>query len=104
MRNTIKDVYELYPGYFALVMATGIVSIAAYLLEIDLVAWLLFQINKVAYGVLWLLTLARLIQHFHRPTADLIDHTRGRASLRWWPERVCWGVNLLSRRAILEDK
>jgi tellurite resistance protein TehA-like permease len=67
----------LFPGYFALVMATGIVSIATHLLKMEIVAWSLFQINKVAYGVLWLLTLARLLRYFSRLVADLTDHARG---------------------------
>lgn len=74
MRRTIAD---LYPGYFALVMATGIVSIAGYLLNWTTVAWALFAINVVAYAVLWLLTLARLWWYPRRVLADLSDHTRG---------------------------
>lgn len=70
-------VADLYPGYFALVMATGIISIATYLLEMKPVAWLLFGINVVAYGVLWFLTLARLLRYFPRLFRDLTDHTRG---------------------------
>jgi len=39
MIDSIKDgVKNLFPGYFALVMATGIVSIAAYLLDMDTIA------------------------------------------------------------------
>ena len=50
-------VAELFPGYFALVMATGIVSIAAFLLDMPFVAYPLLVINGAAYLVLWLLTL-----------------------------------------------
>lgn len=70
-------VEDLYPGYFALVMATGIVSIATDLLEMKPVAWLLFGINVLAYGVLWFLTLARLLRYFPRLLRDLTNHTRG---------------------------
>lgn len=72
-----RGVADLYPGYFALVMATGIVSNAAYLLGMGAVSWVLFPINQVCYGILWLLTLARLIWFFPRVGADLTDHTRG---------------------------
>ncbi len=69
---------KLFPGYFAVVMATGIVSVAVYLLQVSLpIARLLFQINKVAYGLLWALTIVRLLRHFARAAADLADHTRG---------------------------
>jgi tellurite resistance protein TehA-like permease len=68
---------NLFPGYFALVMATGIVSIATYLLEMRALAWVLLGINVVAYLVLWLLLLIRLTRFFPRVKADMTDHMRG---------------------------
>ncbi len=72
-----EGVANLYPGYFALVMATGIVSLAAFLLEMEAVAWALFRLNEVAYAVLLVLTFARLVRHAPRLIADLTDHARG---------------------------
>ncbi len=40
-----EAVEHLFPGYFALVMATGIVSIAAHLLEMPRIAWVLHVVN-----------------------------------------------------------
>ncbi len=78
MRDALRiAARDLYPGYFALVMATGIVSIAAHLLEMAAVAWALLGINGVAYAVLWLLTLVRLTCYPSRLLADLTDHVRG---------------------------
>ena len=71
------EVAHLYPGYFALVMATGIVSIASFLLGMGAVAWVLFRINQVAYGALWLLTVVRLVRHPRGVASDLTDHARG---------------------------
>jgi len=68
---------KLFPGYFALVMATGIVSIAAHLLGLTPIAWTLLAINGVAYAALWLLTLIRLVYFFPRLLADLSSHARG---------------------------
>src|SRR4030095_5291931 len=68
---------NLFPGYFALVMATGIISIATFLLEMRTLAWVLLVVNVVAYGVLWILLLIRLIGFFPRVKADLTDHVRG---------------------------
>src|SRR5256714_1462582 len=68
---------NLFPGYFALVMATGIISIATFLLEMKPLAWALLVINLVAYVVLWLLLLIRLIRFFPRVKADITDHVRG---------------------------
>lgn len=78
MRQTIEQgIANLYPGYFALVMATGIVSIAAYLEGMALIAWALFVINIAIYGFLWLITLTRLLRNLAGVTADLTSHTRG---------------------------
>lgn len=51
----------LYPGYFALVMATGIISNALFLEDYRGLSALLFALNLVAYPLLWLLTALRLI-------------------------------------------
>src|SRR5437773_261042 len=68
---------DLFPGYFALVMATGIISIASFLLEMKTLAWTLFFLNIVAYVILWLLLLLRLTLFFPRVKMDITDHVRG---------------------------
>lgn len=68
---------DLFPGYFALVMATGIVSIAAQLLEMRALALALLAVNVAAFLVLWLLSLIRLALYFPRVAADIADHVRG---------------------------
>ncbi|HKO60388.1 MAG TPA: tellurite resistance/C4-dicarboxylate transporter family protein [Pyrinomonadaceae bacterium] len=68
---------NLFPGYFALVMATGIISIATYLLGMTPIAWTLLVINLIAYSVLGLLLIIRVIGFFPRVKADLGDHARG---------------------------
>ena len=60
-----------------MVMATGIVSIAAQLLQMRTIAVGLSWLNLVAFATLWVLTLARLLYHRRRFFADLIDHNRG---------------------------
>jgi tellurite resistance protein TehA-like permease len=68
---------NIFPGYFALVMATGIVSIASHLLGMGSLAWFLLYVNLIAYGILWLLFVARLLW-FSKPLIDdLVDHSRG---------------------------
>jgi len=58
----VKDlVKDLHPAYFALVMATGIISIAAHLLGMGQVAIALFWFNVIAFGIIWLLTISRVI-------------------------------------------
>ena len=68
---------ELHPAYFALVMATGIVSIACQLLGMDVLAFPLFYLNQFFYAALWLFTLARLFRHFPRVLTDLSNHNMG---------------------------
>jgi tellurite resistance protein TehA-like permease len=72
----VNGIRTLHPAYFALVMATGIVSIAAKLLGMPAVAWALLVVNAIAFVVLWLLTLARLIHFPREMLADLSDHQR----------------------------
>jgi len=68
---------DLFPGYFALVMATGIVSIAAFLLDMHLIAWGLTYVNIGAYSVLLLLFSIRIILFFPKVRTDIADHMRG---------------------------
>jgi len=72
-----QAVENLFPGYFSLVMATGIVSVAIYQLEMRTIARTLLVINIVAYVVLWSLTLLRLARFFRRALSDLTCHVRG---------------------------
>jgi len=57
-------------------MATGITAIAASRAEMAAVSWALFQITKIAYVVLWLLTLARLIRYRPYLIQDLTSAAR----------------------------
>jgi tellurite resistance protein TehA-like permease len=68
---------DLFPGYFALVMATGIISIGCFLLEMKTIAVVLLLINIGAYVILWLLLLLRLVLFSSRVKTDINDHVRG---------------------------
>jgi tellurite resistance protein TehA-like permease len=67
----------LFPGYFALVMATGIVSIGSHFHGLGAIATALLWVNVGAYAVLTLLLLARLAFYPGRVLQDLRDHARG---------------------------
>jgi len=67
---------EMHPAYFALVMATGIVSLAAQLVGQRFVALALFALNLVFYAVLVVLAIARVVRHRDRVLADLLHHGR----------------------------
>lgn len=66
----------LDPGYFALVMATGIVSNALYLHGALLLADALLAVNLAAYPWLWALTLLRAVRHPEAIRADLFSPRR----------------------------
>jgi tellurite resistance protein TehA-like permease len=68
---------DLPPASFALVMATGIVSIAARLQGWQVLANALFALNVAAWAVLCVLTGVRLARHRERMLLDLRDHLRG---------------------------
>ncbi len=69
-------VAEMHPAHFALVMATGIVSLASHLTGLRALALALFALNLALYPALWALTLARLLRHRERVVADLFHHGR----------------------------
>ena len=76
-RNISSLIADLPPAYFAMVMATGIVSIASHLLGYELISILLFRLNILAYVVLWALFLRRIIFYREQFIADMSDHGRG---------------------------
>jgi tellurite resistance protein TehA-like permease len=69
-------VAAMHPAYFALVMATGIVSIAAHLTGLRNIGIALFILNIAFYAGLWVLTGMRVARHRERMVADLFDHGR----------------------------
>ena len=68
---------DLFPGYFALVMATGIISIACFLLGMKTISLVLLVVDVIAYIVLCLLLLIRLLFFFSRIKTDIKDHVKG---------------------------
>jgi tellurite resistance protein TehA-like permease len=71
-----SELSRLSPAYFALVMATGFVSIATFLLGIPIVPVALLWLNAVAYSVLWAFTLVRGLRYRELLLRDLTDHLR----------------------------
>jgi tellurite resistance protein TehA-like permease len=59
-----------------MVMATGIVSVAAQLRGMTAIALPLLWLNVVLYALLWTLTLIRMIHYADKVAADVFDHNR----------------------------
>lgn len=66
-------VRSLYPGYFALVMATGIVSNAFWFLGLIPLSDALLVVNVVAFPLLVVATIARAVRHPRALWRDLVD-------------------------------
>jgi tellurite resistance protein TehA-like permease len=76
-RWVVRGIADLPTGYFALVMATGICSIALYLREMSGSARLLFGLNLAFFAVLALMFVVRLLWYPRNVLADLCDHQSG---------------------------
>jgi len=76
-----SSIATLFPGYFALVMATGIVAVAAEQQRLDLLAEVLYVIAATAYVVLAVLLAIRIIRFWPDFAADVTNHAKGFAFL-----------------------
>lgn len=68
MRNTIKT---FHPAYFAMVMSTGIISIASNMLGFKGIAYGLFFLNICAYAIILSLQLLRVKMYWNNLYNDL---------------------------------
>ena len=68
---------DFFPGYFALVMATGIVSLAMHFEDFPLLPGVLLWLNVIFYVVLWGITVLRFAWFRSALIGDLIHHARG---------------------------
>jgi tellurite resistance protein TehA-like permease len=112
LKNQLR---EFFPGYFALAMSTGIISIAAHLLKILWLSNILFWANIVFYLLLLALYIARIFSNPRQFAADLSSPEKGAgfftivaatcitasmmvlvkeqydiAVVMWWFALLCW--------------
>ena len=73
---TALPLRDMHPAYFAMAMATGIVSIACHLLGFRTIATVLFWLNIAVYAGLWVLTVLRIVRHPAAVGADVMSHGR----------------------------
>lgn len=91
-----KEIASLFPAYFALIMSTGIVSIAAHLLKFTEIGLLLLYFNVIAYVILWILLVLRLLFYFRFFLEDLSNHARSAGYLT-----IVAGTNVLGSQFII---
>ncbi|UPK72223.1 tellurite resistance/C4-dicarboxylate transporter family protein [Chitinophaga filiformis] len=68
---------NFFPGYFALVMATGIVSIGLFLWKYTLLAGIFLGLNVVFYAGLWVILILRIVKYPVIVWNDLHHPARG---------------------------
>jgi tellurite resistance protein TehA-like permease len=73
----LDNLKTLHPAYFALVMATGIVSIATHVHGIPVLPAVLFWLNALFLGGLVAATGARILRYPRAFAADIQSHSRG---------------------------
>ena len=76
-----SPVATLFPGYFAMVMATGIIAVAASQQDLDWLAQALYVVAAVAYAVLVVLLIVRVVRYRSMFAADVTNHAKGFAFL-----------------------
>ena len=91
-----SPVATLFPGIFAMVMATGIIAVASSQQRIDWLADTLYVIAAVMYVVLILMLLARIIRYPGAFAADVTSHGKGFAFLT-----TVAGTNVLAAASAL---
>lgn len=74
---TVHSLQTFFPGYFALVMATGIVSIGAYLNDLKQTAMVLLAANILFYITLWVILILRIFKYPADVWKDVISSSRG---------------------------
>ena len=79
--TTTSPIEALFPGYFAMVMATGIVAVAAFQQDLEFAAQALYVVAAAAYIVLSVLLIARVILYWDAFAADVVQHVKGFAFL-----------------------
>ena len=84
---------DLSPGYFAVVMATGIVSLAAFMSGMTGFAVALFVGNIAIHLLLVALTVLRIAWFGRAVLSDLSDHQRGPGFFTWVAATCGWAAS-----------
>ncbi|MEN1966705.1 tellurite resistance/C4-dicarboxylate transporter family protein [Lentibacillus sp. N15] len=86
---------DLFSGYFAMVMATGALSIGSYLIGLHTIAYILLGVNCVAYIGLWILMIIRIVYFLPNVINDLTSHLKGPGFFTWIAGTSVFGSQLI---------
>ena len=106
------ELKTLHPAYFAMVMATGIVSIAAHLHGVAVLAIVLVWLNALFLAALVAATLTRILRYPRAFAADIQSHSRGvgffttvaGTAVFWIAAATLWAVVTYGELAVLTVK
>jgi tellurite resistance protein TehA-like permease len=87
-----KQTQDLPAVYFALVMATGIVSIACHLLKLLFLSNLFFYLNEFQYAFLLLFLIIRIVNNAKGVTAEFTNSSTGPAFLTFVAASCVLGI------------
>lgn len=71
-----KEISDFFPGYFSLVMATGIVSIACHFLHFPFLSRLLFNLNIVFFAWLMICFTGHILFFFKNFKNNISEHSK----------------------------
>jgi len=89
------ELKTLHPAYFAMVMATGIVSIAAHLHDVPVLPTVLVWLNALFLAALVAATVTRILRYPQAFAADIQSHTRGVGFFTTVAATAVFGTQLL---------
>ncbi len=92
-----RAVRDLLPGYFALVMSTGMVSIGLLVIGLETASVVLLWVDIVCFAALLVATGARLVRHPRAAARDLADPERSFGFFTFVA-----GVNVIGVRLVLD--
>ncbi|WP_089740236.1 tellurite resistance/C4-dicarboxylate transporter family protein [Gracilibacillus ureilyticus] len=91
----LDKIKKMFTGYFALVMATGALSVATNLLGYQMVSEVLLIVNTVFYIILAILVVIRVIFYFPYVKNDLTSHLHGPGFFTLVAGTNVYGVQLI---------
>ncbi|WP_139921124.1 hypothetical protein [Hymenobacter sp. DG01] len=95
----MKKAIQQFPvAYFALIMSTGIISLAADGLHLQAVAEAFFYVNLMLYPLFVLLLVLRVVMAFQAVRAELTSHDQGATYLTLVPATCLLGNQFVQLR------
>ncbi|HEX2975874.1 MAG TPA: tellurite resistance/C4-dicarboxylate transporter family protein [Bacteroidales bacterium] len=90
-----NDISNLFPGYFALVMSTGIIGISSRIAGLINISKVLFYINIISFIVLLILYVYRFLRYFSEMKNDFLNYEKSPGFLTIVAGAGVFGVQII---------